>query len=1107
MESKGGFILFISYYLLMLHLYRYANGFSWNSDVCRWKNNETLICDIRTHNITQDDASSPSKSSPEIWIGIRSLEINCRWHNISDFRDFSTHAQQIREIRVKNCHHWKIPKNLEALTILNATANHIADVAPLNTLVSLQMLDLSNNAIEVLPPESLDLKMLNVLNMSNNHLITIPLNSFKWTRRLHRINLHSNRLESLPAGVFGWLEVLDTLDLSHNRLDSLTFLNGGGLQNLRELHLSHNRLTTLTRYFTTLQHLELLDLEGNAIVQVSEDTFNGLGHLRMLILASNKLTQLPARIFHPLHSIQHLYMESNRLTTLPDKLFSDCCRKLIDLNLSENDFTSVPRGIDTLHELKSLDLGGNRIRIINGSQLVGLTQLLGLRLVDNHIENINGDSFRHLHSLRVINLASNAIHYLAEDAFVANTDLRVIRLDNNRISNIPPLLLLPLESLVWLNLSTNHLTTLNFAALPPQLEWLDATINNLDYLENSGSNLHLSLRHINLAGNKLPSMFPEVIPNGVESLHLGNNSIVQLERNVFHGKSHLTHIDLSHNHLHYLDSSIFPPRMIVSLAGNPFPCDCSIQWLLQATTTVNLPFWIDDLQAVTCVYPLVKRSTQRFPLYSLQQKNLICKYREKCDDFCHCCDFEACDCNNYCPERCECFFEVRADGATRSNVVDCGHGNFTEMPDRIPMGATTIYLDGNSVSDVGSFGFIGKKHLEVLYLNRTSIHTIHNATFSGLTQLRHLHLQFNLIESLYGNEFHPLVNLQRLYLHNNRIGSIANATFSHMTHLKELTLAHNGITTMALLQLLSPLISRHILRDVYVGNIFSCDCTTLAKMVTPPPRDMVCHSVEGGTKPITDVCAHLPIFLLPPNRMNYVIGGDYLSIVAATLVSTLSIVVLIIVIFIFRRNLLLILFTKCGIRCHTGDPSSDRDCTKLYDAFVFCSSRDADFVDRFVVAQMEHIGFSVYLAPSQNTLHVALDIATKLIVIVSSTFLQLEWKSTNFRTILTSPNTWHGVILIIAVPLELLTADPDLMKLVKHTTVLFLGEKRFWDKLKYAMPPREGIQKSLTVRNTLTCAPSDSTSTSTSGIAKRSSSHIYTTILADEVTTRQAYFV
>ena len=203
---------------------------------------------------------------------------------------------------------------------------------------------------------------LNILNLSNNHLRSIPVTLFSQNKRLGILDLTSNGMIQVEEMVFYNLVELVTLDISGNHLHKLSFgeslLDNGlvehqevincslsifqGLINLRTLNVSQNNVTHLSQNaFCHLTRLEILDLAWNHIDFLSCNVFENLGNLTCLILRGNQIRTIESSTFLSLHELNSISLEANRLSDLSDTLF-DASSKLTSLQLHNNNLTKVP---------------------------------------------------------------------------------------------------------------------------------------------------------------------------------------------------------------------------------------------------------------------------------------------------------------------------------------------------------------------------------------------------------------------------------------------------------------------------------------------------------------------------------------------------------------------------------------------------------------------------------------------------------------------------------------------------------------------------------------------------------------------------------------------
>ncbi|CAN9502099.1 unnamed protein product [Ophioblennius macclurei] len=155
------------------------------------------------------------------------------------------------------------PYSLEQLQVSYCKLSRV-DMRMLS-LKALRKLDLSNNHIKKLPATIGDLSCLSELVLHNNHLEAFSealcLSTLQQTLQL--LDVSQNRLRLLPPR-FCQLRELVTLKLDDNELTCLPF-HIGRLSKLRFLSAAHNQLTVLPADFRKLS-LENLDFFGNPFI-------------------------------------------------------------------------------------------------------------------------------------------------------------------------------------------------------------------------------------------------------------------------------------------------------------------------------------------------------------------------------------------------------------------------------------------------------------------------------------------------------------------------------------------------------------------------------------------------------------------------------------------------------------------------------------------------------------------------------------------------------------------------------------------------------------------------------------------------------------------------
>uniref|UniRef100_A0A3B3WZY9 Uncharacterized protein n=1 Tax=Poecilia mexicana TaxID=48701 RepID=A0A3B3WZY9_9TELE len=175
------------------------------------------------------------------------------------------------ELQLQDCQLDRLPSALLALThlrTLDLQHNNLRTLEELLGLVHLQRLSclkLAYNRVLALPPTVGVLRALELLDLSNNQLKSLPPALFT-LHRLRRLLLAGNLLPELPSEVKA-LALLTELDLSGNRLESLTSDLFNCLE-LRILNVSRNSIGSLPGGISALSHLSRLDLRSNSLEEL-----------------------------------------------------------------------------------------------------------------------------------------------------------------------------------------------------------------------------------------------------------------------------------------------------------------------------------------------------------------------------------------------------------------------------------------------------------------------------------------------------------------------------------------------------------------------------------------------------------------------------------------------------------------------------------------------------------------------------------------------------------------------------------------------------------------------------------------------------------------------
>jgi len=993
---------------------------------------------------------------------------------------------------------------LQELKTLDLSHNKIRFLSETGvaSLKNLQALYLHHNQINSLAELSLSaLSRLTTIDLSNNALSVIPSRLFRDSTELKELYLHNNSIFQLPSELFKGLTKLQVLNLSHNEighehLTRETFLD---LIRVVVLDLSHNRLKKLNgSIFESQYSLQILDLQDNDIIEIMPNAFSSLYNLDTLILTSNSLKAVEAQTLNGLFVLKRLSLDENELSRVHQAAFTNCS-SLHELSLNGNLLSEVPKAVSTLKQLRILGMRDNAITDMRHAPFLGLQHLSRLDLSRNKIVNVTRGSLADLPSLQILDLSSNHLKSCDHGVFDDAPDLQFIFLQNNLLTDINGLFM-NLPALRVLNVSRNKIGWFDYALIPKELTHLDLHYNRVEeignYFDLSAS---LALKWMDISFNHLKHLAVSSIPNRIEVLNASSNLMTFVHHFSFKNKGNLRKVDLRNNSLTHLDSNslqLDPPSGTPTpdsqpqffISNNPYSCDCNMEWLqgMSGEVDPSSPSPISsgrypkllDLKDVQCRMP-TSRDNSTVPLLQVNPSNFLCRYKTHCFALCHCCDFDACDCEMMCPENCTCFY----DSTWNTNIVDCSATGYQDVPTKIPMDVTELYLDSNNIHSLSNHAFIGRKNLKVLYLNNSDIHVINNRTFNGLKNLQVLDLKSNHLTTLFGYEFERLFDLKELYLSYNKISTIANNTFAAMRSLKILHLDHNYIVEFSVWSL--SINSR--LQDVTLShNSWSCECRFLKQYTAwlNEKQEIVRDSFNIQCFYNDSISLRLlasdfnvsscSTYSSPPGKVVIQPQIPELAyshvpqlIPLAVVIGSCSCLILIsiIILVVYRQKISVWLYLRYGVRLNLR-AAATREEEKLFDCFISYSKKDEAFVAQILAAELEYGNppFRVCLhyrdlplatGYLSDAIVEAMEASRRSILVISENFLKGEWcryefKSAHLEVLRT--NHRHKLILIFIGEINGKDFDPDIRYWLKTSTVLQWGEKMFWEKLRYAMP-------------------------------------------------------
>ncbi|KAL7219587.1 hypothetical protein ACSBR2_012610 [Camellia fascicularis] len=428
---------------------------------------------------------------------------------------------------------------------------------PPNTTIVFSISD--NNLTGEIPPLICDLRLLEVLDLSNNSLsglipqclgnlsnslsvLNLGINSFRGTftttftkgNVLWNLNLNGNQIEGqVPRSLLNCRH-LEVLDLGKNKIND-TFPHWlGTLRNLQVLVLRFNRFHGHIGTFKTKGKHPFPKLR---IIDMSYNDFTGL-------LPTNYIKQFEAMMNVDEHEMKLKYMghiptslgnltnlesldlSSNKLVgEIPQQLASLMFLELRELHLDALDISSLlPHALLNLSSLTSLSLSSCQLRGKFPENIFHLPNLQKLELWDNREPNCNIAS-----SLQIINLSRTNFSSQVPDSISNLKALNnVYLIERNFLGSIPAFLG---------NLNKSPICTSCIIVLAVKSPYRFQTLQSLltSFLSNNNLNRQLpdsignmsQLAFLNLSGNQLTGPIPlyTIGLSRLTYLDLKNNSL------------------------------------------------------------------------------------------------------------------------------------------------------------------------------------------------------------------------------------------------------------------------------------------------------------------------------------------------------------------------------------------------------------------------------------------------------------------------------------------------------------------------------------------------------------------------------------------------------
>ena len=581
-------------------------------------------------------------------------------------------------------------KRLKPATYIKFTGlrNRVGGILPgkLPDFADIQALDISECGLTEIPPVLLNMRQLKVLNVSDNHILSLPddwdhldlialdishnvlsevNHSVKCQKNLEVLVLENCNLKDFPCHVLQ-LNKLRCLVLDNNPLGHLDFdapqcktlqsislkscllpeFCGSWLPNTQELDLGNNSI----QYFPTNlnRDLTVLKLYGNQLDTIPEELAL-LENLAELDVSFCQLKEFPLPILR-LKKLEHLDISSNFIQIIPEEIIK---LQLKTFYLGKNALKVFPSFLHQLIDLEKTDFSSCFLEK-NSVEIYRLRNLRKIYLRDNCFTEFP-ENFCQL-NLELFNVANNPLNELPV-SFRNFVNLKDLDISSSNLKEIPSQILCinSLERLSAKNMALENLPE-NWKKCT-NIRYLDLSENPLLGLPSSVSQLQKitefklkscclrqfprvllylhSLQNLNLEDNFLAELPNDFRNLNMKNLNLRNNLLTHLPDSIS-TQNMLQNIDISSNKFTEFPSQILCINSLERLSAKNMALEnlpenwkkcTNIRYLdLSENPLLGLPSSVSQLQKIT-EFKLKSCCLRQFPrvllyLHSLQNLNL-----------------------------------------------------------------------------------------------------------------------------------------------------------------------------------------------------------------------------------------------------------------------------------------------------------------------------------------------------------------------------------------------------------------------------------------------------------------------------------------------------
>ncbi|XP_030216635.1 toll-like receptor 13 isoform X1 [Gadus morhua] len=387
------------------------------------------------------------------------INISC---NIRTLSSFEIQNNGIKVITVEMLH---LCTNLK---LLDLGMNAITDISnnSFKSFRKLKTLIMKSNCLTSVPYAVRKTQILK-LDLSYNNINVLGCDDFADMKLLRILSLDNNPLLTLKDCVFKDLVQLRVLMLQNSSIDQLNGALKKNTPNLEDLSLSNNQITVLDHgEFKALNSLKNLALEGNKLKRLNNGTFFGLSSLRQLTLRSNEISEITKGAFSHLEALKTLNLDSNKIKyasvkpiTYPPFAGLSQLDTLFISDQHRSHRSNFPQNfLQGLTNLSIIYIQRNQLKTLHPHTFNYTPNLNRLHLSQNIFTDIPNNLFSPIQKLKRLHISQTNLRSLDFLLHANLTELELLQVGKNTFSVVTEPVMLSLSALEYLDLQGNSFT-------------------------------------------------------------------------------------------------------------------------------------------------------------------------------------------------------------------------------------------------------------------------------------------------------------------------------------------------------------------------------------------------------------------------------------------------------------------------------------------------------------------------------------------------------------------------------------------------------------------------------------------------------------------------